>query len=56
VKFAEFFFKIRDGTDDEKLFDYEIVVRQKHSARMLESEIKDITIDHEQKRIYIWID
>jgi hypothetical protein len=35
MKFAEFFFKIRDGTEDDgKLFDYEVIVKQKHSQEL----------------------
>jgi hypothetical protein len=57
MKFAEFFFKIRDGTEDDgKLFDYEVIVRQRIVNAFRLFSIKDITIDHEQKKIYIWID
>jgi hypothetical protein len=57
MKFAEFFFKIRDGTDDDgKLFDYEVVIRSEFVSRFNETDIKSVEINHEEKKIYIWME
>ncbi len=58
MNFPSFIFKIRDetGRHEEELLDFEVVVRQKKKRVMTEQPVKDVTIDKEQKKIFIWVD
>lgn len=58
MNFPKFIFKIRDetGRHEEELLDFKVVVRQKTHHRKSELPVEDVTIDHEQKKIYIWVD
>lgn len=61
MKFAEFFFRIRDETDDSTLFDYEVIAdwigqRQILELPIYDIKIKDVDIDHDNKKIRLTLD